>query len=54
VVKQYPSPTLTEPTPGPDISIQTNGDLINALLATRKALAACNEDKASIRAWAAE
>ena len=54
VQKQYPPPTLTQPTDLPASDIRTNGDLLNALQAARAAVDACNADKAALRDWAEE
>ena len=52
IQKQFPPPTLTQPTDPPAPDIRTNGDLLDALTATRTALDACNADKAALRDWA--
>ena len=43
--------TLLADCPGYDGPLDTNGDLANAYLAERQALAACNADKEALREW---
>lgn len=38
--------------PAPALSVATNGQMAATLNAYRWALAACNDDKAALRAWA--
>ena len=46
--------TLLAACPGYDGPLDTNGDLANAYLAERQALAACNADKEALREWNAK
>ena len=46
--------TLLADCPGYDGPIVNNGDLANAYLAERQALAACNADKEALREWDAK
>ena len=46
--------TLLAACPGYDGPLDTNGDLANAYLAERQALAACNDDKEALREWNAK
>ena len=43
--------TLLADCPGYDGPLDTNGDLAQAYLAERQALAACNADKEALREW---
>ena len=46
--------TLLADCPGYDGPLVNNGDLANAYLAERQALAACNADKEALREWEAQ
>jgi hypothetical protein len=49
--KAYPPASLIQDCPEPAYTVRTNGQLASAVLALKGALAACNSDKAALRAW---
>ena len=52
VVRELPSPELLGDCPSPVLTYRTNGELAEAIVAWRNALAVCNIDKATLREWA--
>lgn len=54
VVRELPSPELLRDCPSPVLAYRTNGELAEAIVAWRNALATCNIDKATLREWANE
>lgn len=52
VVKLLPPTDLLQDCLSPTYTVATNGDLATGILLERNALALCNIDKASLRAWA--
>ena len=52
VVKLLPPADLLQDCLAPTYTVVTNGDLATGIMLERNALALCNIDKASLRAWA--
>ena len=52
VLKLLPPADLLQECVAPTYSVVTNADLASGILLERNALAICNIDKASLRAWA--
>ncbi len=52
-VRQPPA-ALLAPCTDPDIDVTTNGALVRSLLAYRRALRLCNDDKSALREWAGQ
>ena len=51
-VREKPPTDLLATCPVPEVIAKKNGDLVNAIVALRDALAKCNIDKESLREWA--
>ena len=54
LTRELPSPELLRDCPSPVLTYRTNGELAEAIIAWRNALAVCNIDKATLREWAKE
>lgn len=54
LIRELPPPELLRDCPSPVVTYRTNGELAEAIIAWRNALAKCNIDKATLREWAGE